>query len=78
MGRPPLGLGTYGAVRTYPTSTGRFRARTLYRDYDGQTRAVERSGKSEGAARRALAGALRDRAGVDNGMAITPNTKVAV
>jgi len=78
VGRPPLGLGTYGAVRTYPTATGRFRARTLYRDYDGQTRAVERSGKSEGAARRALAVALRDRARVDNGMAITPNTKVAV
>jgi hypothetical protein len=78
VGRPPLGLGTYGAIRTYPAGTGRFRARTLYRDYDGQTRAVERSGKSEGAARRVLAVALRDRARVDSGMAITPNTKVAV
>lgn len=60
MGRPPLDLGTAGRFRIYP-SGNRFRARTLYRDFDGLTRAVERTGKTRGAAQRALATALRDR-----------------
>jgi len=37
-------VGTYGAIRVYPTATG-FRVRTLYRDFDGQTRPVERKGR---------------------------------
>ena len=60
MGRPPLELGTAGRVRVYKEPDG-YRARTLYRDYDGVTRAVERRRKTRGAAERALAAALRDR-----------------
>ena len=36
MGRPPLALGTAGAIRYYETTTG-YRARVLVRDYDGQS-----------------------------------------
>jgi integrase len=61
MGRTNLPLGTYGAIRVYPTATG-FRVRTLYRDFDGQTRPVERKGRTKSATTRALIEALRDRA----------------
>jgi hypothetical protein len=60
MGRPPLTLGTAGAVRCYKTDTG-YRARVLVRDYDGALRAVERRGPTKAAAERALKTALRDR-----------------
>lgn len=60
MGRPPLPIGTYGKIRTYEVPGG-WRARTKYRDADGLTRPVERTGKSEGAAVRNLKTALRDR-----------------
>lgn len=39
MGRPPLALGTAGAIRYYKTATG-YRARVLVRDYDGQVRSA--------------------------------------
>lgn len=75
MGRANLPLGTYGAIRVYRTARG-YRARTLYRDFDGRTRAVERNAKTKTAATRALIEALRDRARIDAGSAITPDTKV--
>ena len=34
MGRPPLDIGTYGAIRCYETDSG-WRATVKYRDYDG-------------------------------------------
>jgi hypothetical protein len=61
MGRPPMALGTAGAIRIYKTTTG-YRARVLVRDYDGHVRAVERNARSRIAAERALKLALRDRA----------------
>ena len=60
MGRPQLLVGTYGSISTSPYGTG-YRARTLYRDYDGVTRRVERHWRAKGAAERALRMALRDR-----------------
>lgn len=41
MGRPPLALGTYGAIRCYKPETG-YRACAKARDYDGKTRSIER------------------------------------
>ena len=76
MGRPPLSVGTYGSISTSPYGTG-YRARTLYRDYDGMTRRVERHGRTKGAAERALRVALRDRVHVGAGAEITPDTKIA-
>jgi hypothetical protein len=76
VGRPPLWVGTYGSISTAPYGTG-YRARTLYRDYDGATRRVERHGQTEGAAERALRLALRDRVHVAAEAEITPDTKIA-
>ena len=74
MGRSSLPLGTYGAIRVYPTASG-FRVRTLYRDFDGQTRPVERNGKTRSAATRALVEALRDRARTDARSMITGDSR---
>src|SRR3954471_24913202 len=60
MGRPPVALGTAGAIRIYKTNTG-YRARVLVRDYDGHVRTVERNAASKVPAERALKLALRDR-----------------
>src|SRR4051794_34689526 len=61
MGRPPLALGTSGAIRCYRTDGG-FRARALTRDYDGRVRTVERNGRTKTAAETALKLALGARA----------------
>ena len=53
MARPPLPLGTYGRIRAYRRGDG-WRARTLYCDWDGATRHVEKHGRTQGAAERAL------------------------
>ena len=58
--RPQLPVGTAGKIRTYPASNG-YRATTIYRDYDGRNRQIERHGKTKNAAQRALAEAIRDR-----------------
>lgn len=60
MGRPPLPIGTYGEIRTYQRGSG-WIARTNFRDYDGVTRPVERSGKTESAAKNRLRDDLRSR-----------------
>ncbi|WP_409332029.1 site-specific integrase [Trujillonella humicola] len=77
MGRPPLGLGTYGTIRFYKTDTG-YRACTLARGYDGRTRALERHGKTRAAAERALKSALRDRAGEQTNGDISAESRVSI
>ena len=69
-------MGTAGRVRTYRTDQG-WRARTLFRDYDGKTRHVERSGRSRAGAERSLAEAIRDRVRVGGADEITGDTRVA-
>ena len=67
MPRPPMTLGTWGEIRVYPVHfddrgrPDRFRAVTNYRDFDGRTRQVERSGRSKGAAITTLKIALKER-----------------
>lgn len=76
MARPSLPLGTAGKVRTYKTARG-WRARTLYRDFDGKTRHVEASGRTKAEAERRLVTAVRDRVHVaGDTLGITPDTKV--
>src|SRR3954451_7285294 len=75
MGRPPMALGTVGAIRIYKTDTG-YRARVLVRDYDGHVRAVERNAASKIAAERALKLALRDRAPGTTGGELTADSRV--
>jgi integrase len=63
-------------VRTYRTQHG-WKARVLFRDYDGVTRDVERAGRTRAAAERALAKALRDRVRIGREDVITGDTRVA-
>jgi integrase len=77
MARPGLPLGTAGAVRTYRTAAG-WKAKTLYRDYDGEVRDVERNARTKGAAEQALRVAIRDRARSEGDAEITPETRVRV
>ena len=77
MGRPSLALGTSGSVRTYRTAVG-WKARTRYRDYDGQVRDVERNGKTKGAAERSLQVPLRDRSQSEGDGEVSPETRVSV
>ena len=69
-------MGTPGRVRTYRTRHG-WKARVLFRDFDGVTRAVEKNRKTRAAAERALAEALRDRARTGDADSITGDTRVA-
>lgn len=77
MARPPLPLGTHGAIRIYFTGRG-YRARTLVRDYDGTTRALERTARSRSAAEAALKVAVRDRSLGDISGEICGSTRVSV
>src|SRR3954466_6075311 len=77
MGRPPMVLGTAGALRIYKTDTG-YRARVLVRDYDGHVREVERHANSKVAAERALKLALRDRSPGKNGGDLTADSRVSL
>lgn len=74
MPRPPLPVGAYGKIRTYETGSG-WRAMTKFRDYDGVTRSVERTGRTRSAAERALKKALTERTTADSG-AVNPTTRV--
>jgi integrase len=76
MPRPPLPLGTMGEIRCYRLDSSRVRAMAKYRDYDGVTRQVERTGKSEAQARNRLKEACRDRGRTDAAAEITPSTTV--
>ena len=79
MARPPLPLGTYGRIRAYRRGDG-WRARTLYRDWDGATRHVEKHGRTQGAAERALVETLLLRHSPWTSVAedLRPRTVVAV
>jgi integrase len=66
VGRPRLGLGTCGNIRSYKTPAG-YRAETYFRDWDGHTRLVKRSAKTKRAAEQALKDALLDRQHVEGG-----------
>jgi integrase len=82
-GRPPLVVGTHGTIRVRDvTPEGRkartFRAWTYYRDIDGRSRLVSRSGASEARAERALKKALVDRNTGNGGTSITRDSKIAV
>ncbi|MER7014584.1 site-specific integrase [Saccharopolyspora sp. NPDC000359] len=78
MGRPRLALGTYGEIRYYQLGPKKWKARTLYRDYDGEVRGVERVGRSKANAQENLKQALRDRSRAVAGDEITATTKVDV
>ena len=61
MPRQRLTIGTFGDITTRKLPSGRFAARTRYRDWDGHARLVQASGATSKAAERALKAKLADR-----------------
>lgn len=78
MSRPSLPLGTMGEIRCYRQPSGLVRAVAYFRDLDGRTRQVERTGKTESSAKSRLRAACRDRTTVSTDGDITPETTVAI
>lgn len=74
MPRPALPIGTWGEIN-YTTRSGKPAAYVRFRDYDGVTRPVLRTGPSKAKARTALLEALADRAKPSLGE-ITRDTKI--
>jgi integrase len=63
-GRPPLPIGAYGEISTYPVRGARkptYAAKARFRDRDGVVRPVVRTGQTKAAAERALKKALAER-----------------
>lgn len=54
MGRAPLTIGSFGDITTRILPSGRFEARTRYRDWDGRSRIVQATADTAKAAERAL------------------------
>lgn len=76
-GRPPLPVGTFGSITTKEVRTKRYRARTRFRDFDGQVREVVRFGETSAAAERNLKTALAERVEETRGTDITRASKVS-
>lgn len=75
MPRPPLPIGTWGKIRRDQLGPNRWRARTNFRDYDGETRLVEAHDSTGAKAENKLREMLRDRA-TPNSSDITANTPI--
>jgi integrase len=61
MARPRLTIGTFGDITTRVMPSGRFEARTRYRDWDGRARQVQATGATAKAAEGALKSKLAER-----------------
>ena len=76
MARPPLPLGTPGAITTREESPGVWVARCRFRDHDGVTRRLWKQGSSKTAARGALHQTIQDRQrGSGGGSTLTPASR---
>ena len=76
MARPPLPLGTPGAITTKEESPGVWVARCRFRDHDGVTRRLWKQGASKTAARGALHQTIQDRQrGSGGGSTLTPASR---
>ena len=49
MGRPPLPVGTFGKIGFLLLPSGEVQARARFRDFDGRTRLVSKTGVSRAA-----------------------------
>ena len=74
MARPPLPLGSYGKITSWPVGAG-WLSRAKFRDFDGVVRMVKRSGKSKAGAERALRAALAERQAPAKEGQVTPDTR---
>jgi integrase len=78
VGRPQLPIGTAGKFRHSQINKNTWRARCSFRDYDGVTREVERTGATKSAADTALKIAIRDRTHENRDAEISPDTKLSI
>lgn len=74
MARPPMPLGSYGAITAWEDGSG-WVAKTRFRDFDGVSRQVKRRGRSKAAAIRALRAALVDRQTPVKESEVVPETR---
>jgi integrase len=64
-GRHPLPVGTHGTIRIVPGAKVGYVAKTYFRDTDGESRLVERAGRTRDIARNNLLTALQQRPGAN-------------
>ena len=76
MGRPRLGIGTYGKITRTQIDDGRWAARTRFRDYDGVTRQVKAHGSTGAKAEAALKDMLTRRSHSAGGGGLTTDSLV--
>lgn len=76
MARPPLPIGTFGAITTTEVRPGVYLARTRFRDVDGVTRAIKATGRSAAAATRELKVKIADRSAPSSGL-IRPDMRIS-
>ncbi|WP_199432577.1 tyrosine-type recombinase/integrase [Qaidamihabitans albus] len=74
MGRPPLAVGTHGAIRFTKLTKG-YRAKARFRGYDGVIRDISRSGSSKVKAERELKLAISQELQTPGGGDITAKTR---
>ena len=77
MARPPTPLGTYGRVSTKQDASGKWTARTRFRDFDGVLRLVEAAGTSISGAENALRCQIRERVTPSGDGQLTRDTKLS-
>src|SRR3954454_1348278 len=77
MGRPPLPVGTFGKIGFLLLSSGEVQARARFRDFDGRTRLVSKTGATRAAAERALKTELATRRGPGGPGVITASSRVS-
>lgn len=75
MPRPPLAIGTYGRINSVRRAPGAWVAYARFRDVDGVTRQIERTGPTSAKAENLLKEAMRDRQLVDD--SITADSRIA-
>lgn len=75
-GRPPLPIGSHGSITSRLIATKLWEASCRYRDADGETRKVKRTGRSKNAAENALRTALSDRRHAA-GAILTPDSRIS-
>lgn len=75
MPRPPLPIGTWGDITLSVSPSGSHVARASYRDADGVTRPVARTGRTPAVARNKLLTALRERSSPSSGSGLTAESR---
>src|SRR3954454_259848 len=77
MGRPPLPVGTFGKIGFLLLPSSEVQARARFRDFDGRTRLVSKTGATRAAAERALKTELAARRGPGGAGATTASSRVS-